>query len=339
MVIVEKVEYPSQYLECLESVLVTILNYMGWSDTPALMGTQAYFRFDPDNWDVRSRYNRIYEEWNRIYGITLENSAISSEAQLNEQILAKLTERIPVCLPLDVYWLPYTPHYQRLYQLHFVNIFGYKDDSYYVVCPYYQFTGWVELEHIYTSFFSRSGGFSRRVLWLPFKKYSPLSSEKVRQLIIESCQSMIGLTIPNPLTEIQPQYLGLEGIKTFSAQFINAISCDKSNISPTHLTNLSRHLLSVGNSRYWLHELLKQNSHLLLTSEVVDSFQKQFETVFRAWRGLGRTLGMLIHAEKSGTGSKKHEAISKHLEKLYSGECSLFYNLLDALGECETGVL
>lgn len=308
---------------------------MGWPDISALVGTQAYFVFDQADLGVRPRFNRIQDEWQRIYRLSVQYTAVSTEFQLNEQIAASLDDRLPVCLPLDIFWLPYTPHYQRLKQIHFVNIFGYDRGKYYIVCPYYRYMGWLDAAHIHTAFFASSSGLSRNIISIPYQEAVALSEEQVYRLVQESCQNMLGLTIPEALAEMDPQHLGLVGISTFASCLQEALSPQRLPMLTGELLDLSRHLMSIGNSRYWFYKLIEPYNQSLFYLNGMPNPQEQFETVTRSWRGIGRMLGTIVHTGKS----EKAAWISRCVKEISADESKLFSNLLGALPGYEAGYL
>lgn len=337
MNLVENIEFPSKYLDCYEAVLITILKYMGLPDEKLMMGTQAYFYFSLGTGGARilPRYNQIPAEWERVFSLSIKSMVIENEASLRDQLISKLESEMPVCLPVDLFWLPYTPHYQRLHQTHFINIFGYEHERYYVICPYYRFEGWVDAERINKGFFELEGRLSRNIIVVPAFELKVLTDERVQGLIQESCQNMLGLRIPAELTGIDPKYLGLSGISTLASYLKQKLAANTIMLRSNDLLDLSRHLMSVGNSRYWFHKLMEQHQGNLISRELTIELQNQFGDIVSLWRGIGRMLGASVHTDNP----EKIESVIMYLGKVYDQEKLLFNGLLGALPDYEEGLI
>ncbi len=251
-------DFPSQYLECYASALISILKYMGLSKQIPLLGTQTYFVLWSDINSISSRFNWIDDEWERIHGLVSKTIPILNHTDLTDKIISKIQSGLPVCLPLDIYFLPHTSHHNSLHQIHFINIFGYDDKQYYMVCPYYRFKGWVAHDLIHTAFFAPITE-KKELIFIPELKVKILSHENVHQLIQESCQYMLGLAIPEELAHFEPQYLGLAGIRTFS-DHLKKITDGHGSYTAANMQNLSREIMTIGYSRYWFDKL----SHVYL---------------------------------------------------------------------------
>lgn len=154
MVKLEPTGFPNRHLDCYESALMGIFKYMGLADETPLMGTQAYFVLEKERLSVYSRFHFISEEWERIHSLAVKTLLVDNEADLRDEIVGKLGNGTPVCLTTDIYFLPHTSHHERLHQVHFIDVFGYDNGRYYMVCPYYRFTGWMDADVVHASFFA-----------------------------------------------------------------------------------------------------------------------------------------------------------------------------------------
>jgi hypothetical protein len=334
LVKLEGAEFPSKYLECYESALITILRYMGLPEETPLMGTQVYFVLGEDGLSISPRFNRIDEEWKRVHGLAVEALPVVDETDLRDKIVARLCEGMPVCLPVDIYSLPHTPHYNNLHQGHYVDLFGYDDARYYMVCSYYRFMGWVDRDLIHSGFFSPI--IEHRYLnFIPELKLEKLSSERVYSLVLESCRNMVGLTVPDELVGVDPQHLGLAGIRTLSVLSRRLVAGQCRDLPRQALLRVSRQSAWVGYSRYWFHELIRTCQQRLLPVDVMTDVQEQFATVVQSWRDVGVRLGAGVHGNRP-------EMIKRsvfRLEQIYWQEERLFNRLLGALPDYEEGKL
>jgi hypothetical protein len=333
MVKLEDVEFPSKYLNCYEAVIVMILKYMGLADETPLMGTQAYFVLRETELSVSPRFNSVTEEWKRIHGLTVETLPVANENDLRGKILAKLNKDIPVSLPVDIYLLPYTPHHNRLHQPHYVDLFGYDDNQYYVVCPYYRFRGWIGQNLVHRGFFAPVVEL-KNLVFIPELELVTLSPERIGVLVQENCQNMLNLKIPDPLAHKNPHCLGLAGLHTFSELAWESVVGER-RLSQAVLLNLSRQVRWIGRSRYWFHRLLQTSEERLLSRKTKRSMQEQFVNVMQCWQDIGVRLG-------AGVQGKRPEMIewsALHIRHVYEQEKRLFNSLLSELPGYEAGKL
>ncbi len=337
MKLAKNIELPSKYLDCYEAALVTILKYMGLPNESYLIGTQTFFYFidGPNGAKILARFNQIQDEWEYIFNIFIKHVPIANEVSFRNEILSRLDDHMPVCLPTDLFFLPYTPHYLRLHQTHFINIFGYEDDRYFVVCPYYRYEGWLDADCIKKSFFSLVSSFSQNILFIPTLELQKLTTDKVQNLIHESCQNMLGLRTPIKLEGVDPKYLGLMGIGTFSLYLKQIFIAHTAMPLNNDFLDLSRHLISVGNSRYWFYKLIEQYQQDLFSIEVAINLQKKFDDLVLLWRGIGHMLGISVHTNKL----EKVESVILYLENAYEQEKRLFSYMLSLLPDYEEGLL
>jgi hypothetical protein len=112
---------------------------------------------EKERFSVYSRFHFISEEWERIHGLTVKTVSVDDDADLRVKVLDRLDSGMPVCLTTDIYFLPHTAHHGRLHQVHSIDVFGYDDERYYVVCPYYRFTGWMGADVLHTFPVSNDG--------------------------------------------------------------------------------------------------------------------------------------------------------------------------------------
>lgn len=334
MVRLEGIEFPSKYLNCYESVLIAALKYMGASEETPLVGTQAYFVFREADLHISPRFNGLDEELKRIHGMTIETLPVASESDLRNKIVAKLDDGMPVCSLVDIYFMSHTPHYNHLHQNHYVDIFGYDDGRYYIVCPYYRFMDWVDSELIHIAFFSPALR-RRRLFFVPELKLRTLSSAKVHDLARESCQNMLGLAVPETLADVSPQTVGLAGIITFSDCLQKLMAKQGENLPRELLLNLSRQIISMGYSRYWFHKLIQSCQQDLLPADAIPDLEEQFASAAQSWRAIGIRLSAGVHGHRP----EMVEHAARQLGQIYEQEERLFNSLLGALPDYEEGRL
>ena len=328
------VNFPSKYLTCYESVLMTLLAQQGITNEPPLMGTQASFVFDSDKLTLTPKLRSVDQEWHEQFGIEITTIPAATTAELQAQINRQLSANTPVCLPVDLYTLPHTLHHQKLHQHHYVTIFGSDDNCYYMICPYYRFAGWVQAAMIYDGFFSpvvaAKGAF---VITIKQTEQPILTEDQVVALVEKNCRTMLGL---EKSAEIPPQNLGLRGLQTFTNHF-QALTA-KPNALTTHkttLVNLSRHLKTVGHARRWLHQLIGQSYSSLLTNRPAAELDAQFTAATNAWHASSVQLAMGVHGQKHAS----IERVIASLNDIFVLETRLYNNLLATLPTYEEGTL
>lgn len=333
-------EFPSKHLTCYESVLIASLKHQGPIQEALLLGTQAYFVFSPDDFTISPRFNSVDEEWKRVYNYQVQTLLVTDRVDLKNKLVSLLNADVPICLPVDLYSLPHTLHHQQLHQHHYVNIFGYDDDRYYMVCPYYRFKGWVDTELIHSGFFSpvvKARG--AHLSYMPKLRLSPLSTQVVSNLVEENCRYMLNLAVPPTMTDVNPSYLGLAGIQTFIRHFQTLISeQDESSDTSSHKTiyiNLSRHLMAIGYSRYWFHKLIQSCQPALFTPATADEVQNQFTNAAQAWKAIGMRLGMGVHGQRAAM----IQHVVRQLKQIQEQETHLFNSLLGTLPDYEWGTI
>lgn len=336
MKLVENVNFPSEYLDCYEAVLIVLLKYMGLSTESSIMGTQAFFYLaeEPNGIKIEPRFNSVDSEWERVFGILFKRVAVTNEMELMDGIFSTLDNHLPICLPTDLFYLHHTPHYHRLHQTHFLSIFGYDKNGYYVVCPYYRYAGWIDTDSIHKSFFALLGG-HRHFSYMPKLELRQLTVETVQSLLQDNCRNMLGLTIPDELASVDSNYLGLSGIMALSSYLKRFIDTHSVITQNTNLLDLSRQIISIGNSRYWFSKLMEQHQESIFSTELAKELQRQFEDVGRLWRGIGRLLGTGIHTQNV----EKLKSVVTYLDNLHKQETHLFSHLLSVLSDHDEGLL
>lgn len=334
MLKLQDVEFPSKNLTCYESVLVTLLKYLGLPEETSLMGTQAYFVLDETGLSLSPRFNRVDQEWQRIHGLQVEFSTVADEAELNGKLVASLDADLPVCLAVDIYFLPHTTHHLHLHQRHYLTLFGYDTDRYYVVCPYYRFKGWLDAALIHTSFFSPASE-RRHLIVIPELKLQTLSGPMVQALAQENCRYMLGLAVPEALAAAEPCRLGLAGIRTLAERLDKLLAERDDDLPHQTLINLSRQIMAVGYSRYWFQRLIQTCPQQLLLPEQAADLDAQFANAIHAWKAIGLRLGMGVHGQHRA----KIAHAARQIGRVHDQEDWLFKALLGALPDYEWGKL
>lgn len=340
MLKLQDIEFPSKYLTCYESALLASLKYLGAVDEARLMGTQAYFVFSPSDFSISPKFNSIDEEWKRVYGCQVKTMVAVDKEDLRDKLISQLHAGIPVCLPVDLYSLPHTLHYKQLHQHHYVNVFGYDNGRYYMICPYYRFKGWVDADLIHDGFFSpivsTKGAY---LFYITEQPASPLSTQNIGTLVEENCRYMLNLAVPQTMADTEPAYLGLAGLATFTHKFQELTSGQNEETDELFYKsiyiNLSRQTTAIGYARYWFHQLIQTCHPPLLTEASAEDLQGQFAHVTQSWKAIGMRLGMGVHGQRI----EMIQQITSRLKQVHEQETRLFNTLLGALPDYEYGTL
>ncbi|MCA9956119.1 MAG: hypothetical protein H6657_15470 [Ardenticatenaceae bacterium] len=337
MLSVDTIEYPSKYLSCYESVLMTLLKHQGINDEAALFGTQAYFVFTPEPMGISPKLHSVDDEWQRLYGYQVQIQPIADEAALRHVVNHNLAQGVPVCLPVDIFALPHTMHYQQLHQHHYVNLFAAENGRYYLVCPYYRFQGWVDAALVHDGFFSPVvAAKGAVVITLPQVERPFLTEATVLNLIEENCRFMLNLAAPAALAQEALHLLGLAGLQTFATTFQQmADTSDSAVVFKSDYINLSRHLTAVGHSRYWFQQLIAQQGSGLFSPGSQEMLAGEFTAVIQAWKSLGLQLGMGVHGQRAAI----IQRVAAGIQEMHKQETRLFNTVLGALPTYEQGTL
>lgn len=337
MLTVDTIAYPSKYLSCYESVLLTLLKHQGIHDEASLVGTQACFVFAPDPLGISPRFSSVDAEWQRLYGYPIHVRPIADDIELRQALHHSLAAGVPVCLPVDIFALPHTMHYQQLHQHHYVNLFAVENGRFYLVCPYYRFQGWVDAALIFDGFFSPVvAAKGATVITLPQVKRPLLTAATVLNLIEDNCRAMLNLATPPALASMAPPLVGLAGLQTFATTFQQmADTPDSAVVYQRDHINLSRHLTAVGHSRYWFQQLIAQQGSALFSPDAQETIAQQFTAVIQAWKSLGLQLGMGVHGQRAAI----IQRVATGIQTMHAQETRLFNTLLGALPTYEQGTL
>jgi hypothetical protein len=149
---------------------------------------------------------------------------------------------------------------------------------------------------------------------------------------------MLGLAVPATVADVDPHYLGLAGLYTFSDRFQElATEQERDDDSPhkTTFVNLARQIAAIGHSRYWFHKLIQTCQPPLLEADLADDLQTQFADVIQSWKAISMRLGMGAHGQRI---DMIHH-VARRLERVHEQESELFHTLLGALPDYEWGVL
>lgn len=324
----ENVVYPEKHLTCYESALITILKWMGLPDESPLMGHQAYFvLIDVNDLSISARFNDINVEWEHLHHLEIKQMEVTDVADLHQKIITQLQQNLPIILPVDLYFLPHTSYKDQIHQQHHVNIFGYRDNEYYMVCPYYQFKGWVDSDLIYASFFSPTTK-ERHIIFISELKWENLTPEVVCSLLRDNCDYMLGSSIPSAWAHLEPKYRGLAGLRTF-VELIHslAVEPDPKRLHKTNLLNLSRRLIGIGHSRYWFQKKIEASRDCFPSPDIADEVRTRFQETAEFWEAGGMRLAAGIYRQHPETMIR----VAQHLELIYQQEAQLFNSLARVL--------
>jgi len=327
------VSFPNRYLDCFEAALVTALKYIGVLEETLLIGRRVHFVLDEARFDIAPRSCCVTEEWERDHGLTLGTLTVDDETDLKDQIMTQVSHDVPVCMPVDIYFLPFTPHHNNLHQSHFVNVFGYDDDIYYIVCPYYRFRGWLDSGLMHSAFFSLAAEL-RKLFFVTESKLKGLSPNKVHQLLRESCYNMLGLAVPGALTGVNTQHLGLAGIRTFSDLLCNLL-IEQHERLPFNTLELSQQLMAVSYSRYWFRKLIEAYQQYLLPASVATRLLEQLVDATELWKAIGVQTGASVHANNQ----EMMKRAATIFGQVHKQEYFIFNTLLGALPDYEGGII
>lgn len=326
MVKLAPVEYHSDYLDCGEVTLMQILRSMGLSEEVPLMGTQTYFVFREEKGDIAPRYHFTAHEWRRVYNLIVHEAVLHEAEQLDTVVTEKLDTGIPVCIPVDTYHLPHTSYYNRFHELHHINIFGYDSDRFFVVCPRYRFTGWVDRSLVHISF--RSPTVDLKYMY--FIDHLPeihLPPEQAQSLILDSCQYMLGMRRPEPVRHMGDHLLGLAGMRSFS-RFFRGLEATEPEVRIGQVRNLQGQISGVGNSRYWLHRFLQRSWDGFMSASEQEAMSELLSDITQSWKVTALMLVKGIIGERL---DDLFPRAATRLERLADQEEHFFRRLLQTL--------
>ncbi|HFC11783.1 MAG TPA: hypothetical protein ENJ56_02985 [Anaerolineae bacterium] len=329
------VDFPSKRLTCYESVLLTLLSYQEVHDTVTLLGTQAGFVFNSAEFSITPKFFTIEQAWQRQYNYQLNAQQAANPADLHQKIIAHLQVNTPVCLPVDIYNLPHTLHHKQLHSRHFITLFGYQSDRYFMVCPYYRYRGWIAETIIHDGFFSpllHSPKYHPRLITLPPCPQPTLSYAQSSALIEANCHYMLNLTTPPAWDNCDTCTTGLHGLQAFTTQFQQLVATPTALVQHKQtLIDLSQRLRTVGHSRYWFYQFIQQYQPTLLSA----ALHTHFTSVIGAWEAHSIRLGMGAHGQRIAM----LQQVAVALQHLQKQEALLFNTLLGALPTYEQGTI
>ncbi len=321
----------SEYLNCLDAVLITILKAMGLRDEASLLGRRGFFVVPAEGLEISPRIHPVEREWADC--LDLVHRPLPTAAELDEAIDDALGRGLPVCLSVDLYSWPHTPHFEQRRQRHYVAIFGAEGTQYHVLCPYYGFEGPVPRQQLHTSY--RSSGSGLEGL-LTVERLSPVtpSVEEVEALARQSCEYMLGSAMPQGMEDVDPRLLGRAGIVTFASRLETLIETHGENLHEIDgLADLSRRLMDVGYSRHWLSRLLSAHGVGLLPGK--NRLHHRWSEVVQAWIAVGKRLAMGLYGRRDAMIAQSLRRVAQ----LADMETALFTGLQQALTQRRDAVV
>ena len=276
----------------MDAVLITILKAMGLEDEAGLLGRRGFFVVPETGLEISPRIYSMEREWADYLDLVHRPLAVD---ELDAAVEEALGRGLPVCLSVDLYSWPHTPHFGQRRQRHYISIFGVDGADYHVLCPYYGFEGSVPKREVLESYLS-SGTRLEGLITLEALSLGTLSVDQVRGVARESCAFMLGSAVPEGMEDVDPDRLGCAGIATFAARLENLIENHDGDLHPLDgLADLSRYLLGVGYARHWLFRLLSSDGAGLLDGEGV---RDRWDAVVQAWIAAGKRLAMGLYGRR-----------------------------------------
>lgn len=313
----------SEYLTCLDAVLITILKALGLQDEASLLGRRGFFVVPEEGLEISPRIHPVEREWGDC--LELVHRPLQTSAEVDAAINDSLGRGLPVGLSVDLYSWPHTPHFEQRRQRHYVAVFGVEESEYHVLCPYYGFEGAVPKEQLHASYLA-SGNRLEGLLTIERLSLSVLSAEEVEALARESCAYMLGSAVPPGMEDVDPSLLGCAGIATFAGRLETLIEAHDGNLREIGgLADLSRYLMGVGYARHWFSELLLAHEESLLPGQ--DSLSDRWSDVVQGWIAAGKRLAMGLYGGRDVLIARSLRRVAELAEM----ETALFTALQDAL--------
>ncbi|MEO1365784.1 MAG: condensation domain-containing protein, partial [Acidobacteriota bacterium] len=313
---------PREYLTCLDAVLLTLLKAGGLEDEVSLLGRRGFLVVPEGGLEISPRILPAEREWSDC--LDLVRRPLETASELDDAILDALGRGQPVCLSVDLFSWPHTPHFGRRRQRHYLAVFGAEDGHYHVVCPYYAFEGPVPAREIHDSY-RHSGNLEGLITVERFSERS-LPRREVEALAAESCACMLGLDVPEGLEGVDPGLLGCAGIRTFADRLEALIAGHGEGLHRIHgLADLSRYLMAVGYARHWFSRLLSGHG---LAPPTDHSGADPWAGSVQAWIGVGKRLAMGLYGRRDALVAQSLRRVAQ----LATVEEQLFTALRGVLG-------
>lgn len=335
MKIIEFLGFPDPNHDCFESSLICILQHLIGVEELSLMTKHNYLVFNFINKSVFPRANSIVSSWESLHGLKLETHEILDKKAFVEVTNFKLDANTPICVPVDIYYLPHTSHYNQIHIVHYLNVFGFNEKEYYIVSPYYKYAGWVEKKVLHDAFFSAHNKKSC-IYYFSQIEWRDASQEQKTKILIESCEYMLGLKYPIDINAARQESIqvGLIGITSLSSLLRDEnILSDKKNFNEN--LELSSQLLSMGYSRYWLRESILNNKYVKLPPKRIGELTSFLFEIERLWRAAGTRFGGAIY---SGNLNMVLQS-KKRVDEIHKLEHDFYKELLSELSVFERGSL
>ena len=317
----------SEYLTCLESVLLTIAKSMGLEDEVSLLGRYSFFLAPEEGLEISPKILPVDEEWSAPLGLV--RHPVNTAVALDAKIATALERGRPVALPVDLYTWPHTPHFQKRHQPHFVALFGQEGSGpqtqYHVVCPYYNFEGVVGRQEVHDGYFSSDVSLPN-LMTLERLDHQPLSTEEVRTLVAQSCAYMLGTAVPEALAGVDRQLLGCAGMSTFATRLETLVETQGERLGEMQeLVDLSRYLMVVGYARHWFSRFLAVHETQLFPGE--ENIEDRLLEITQGWIAVGKRLAMGLHGRRNALVVQS----LRRVEQLATQEQDFFTTLAERL--------
>ncbi|KIQ78170.1 hypothetical protein COK37_20895 [Bacillus thuringiensis] len=187
----------------------------------------------------------------------------SFKANLDET----LDNSIQLMVPIDTFYLPYCPQYQREHNFHWAHVFHREDKVYKIIDHYYHFIGDINEEILKNAIEG-----CREILTLaPYqfysldtKNYKSLASENFKKAIHINLNSFLSnkeIGKPVPYTIFDDSFISSQGLDVFKDIYSTLESVSKESdekIKEKIFDDLHDDFLAIGNSRNIFSEFLEK---------------------------------------------------------------------------------
>lgn len=178
-----------------------------------------------------------------------------------------LEKSVPVIVPIDTFYLPYSPKYQIEHNFHWAEVFYKEDKTYKIIDHFYHFIGDINEDD-----FKNAVEGCKEILTLSPYQYYSLNTQDYKSLASENYEQAIHINLNSffskeevgktvPYTIFDDSFIVSQGLDVFTdlRSALESISKDPDEkVREKHLTGIYDDLYEVGNSRYLFSEFLEK---------------------------------------------------------------------------------
>ncbi|CAM4263061.1 hypothetical protein BAMA_04660 [Bacillus manliponensis] len=200
---------------------------------------------------------------------TLEiNHHTSADYQLFKNNLDKtLKNSIQLIVPIDTFYLPYCPQYQREHNFHWAHVFHKEGNVYKIIDHYYHFIGDINEEVLKSAVEG-----CREILTLAPYQYYSLDTKNYKSLATENFEQAIHINLKSfisneeigktvPYTIFDDSFVvsrGLDVFKDIHSTLESVSNESDEKVKEKIFDDLYEDLYAIGNSRYIFSEFLER---------------------------------------------------------------------------------